>query len=150
MSRNCSRGWIVAIPLALLVSNLPVQAQTETSVPQLDIGKGASLGAGGSTVTVPIEVQCSARWEVLEAFVYIVQKGAQSSNATIPVDCGLDRPRLYNVEVSKGTAPFQPGEATATAYVLLQDTSGGGTTPLNDTATIIIRNVAGRPAPSDR
>jgi hypothetical protein len=150
MSRIFSCGWIVAIPMALLLSNPAVQAQTETSVPHLDIGKAASLGAGGNTVTVPIEVHCSARWEVLESFVYIVQKGAQSSNATIPVDCGLDRPRRYNVEVSKGTAPFEQGEATATAYVLLQDTSGGGTTALNDTATIIIRNVAGKAAPSDR
>jgi len=83
-------------------------------------------------------------------FVYIVQNSSQSSNAPIPVDCGMDRPRLYNVQVSAGPAPFEQGEAVATAYVLLQDTSSGSTIPLNDTATIIIRPVTGKTAPSER
>src|SRR5688572_17852894 len=88
----------------------------------------ASMALLAYAVTVPIEVQCSARWEVLEAFVYIVQNKAQAENAPIPVDCGMSSPRRYNVEVSAGPEAFEQGEATATAYVLLQDPQGGGTT----------------------
>jgi len=127
--------------LGFLLLSKPAHATTEAVVPVLEIGKGASLSAGGKAVAVPIEVQCSQRWEVLEAFVYIVQNTSQSSNAPIPVDCGIDRPRRYNVEVFAGDAPFEQGEAVATAYVLLQDPNSSTTVPLNDTATISIRAV---------
>ena len=145
MSSNRFRFSLGAIALGLMLQSAAVQAQTETAIPVLDIGKGASLSAGGNAVTVPIEVQCSARWEVLEAFVYIVQNKAQSANAPIPVDCGMSSPRRYDVEVFAGPEAFEQGEATATAYVLLQDPQGGGTTALNDTATIMIRTVTGKP-----
>ena len=147
---NLSRGFLGTVPLGFLLISIPALATTDVVVPAVEIGKGASLSAGNNAVTVPVEVQCSARWEVLEAFVYIVQNSSQSSNAPIPVDCGMDRPRLYNVQVSAGPAPFEQGEAVATAYVLLQDTSSGSTIPLNDTATIIIRPVTGKTAPSER
>lgn len=150
MSWNLSRAFLGTVPLGFLLLSVPALATTDAVVPVLDIGKGASLSAGNNAVTVPIEVQCSARWEVLEAFVYIVQNSSQSSNAPIPVDCGMDRPRRYNVEVSAGQVPFEQGEAVATAYVLLQDSSSGATVPLNDTATIMIRGVAGKTSPSER
>jgi hypothetical protein len=136
---NASRCLAAAILFTLSLPASPVRATTETVVPVLDIGKGASLAAGGNALMVPIEVQCSARWEVLEAFVSIVQNSTQSANAPIPVDCGMDRPRHYNVQVNAGQTPFEQGEATATAYVLLQDPDNGATMPLNDTATILIR-----------
>jgi hypothetical protein len=145
-----SRTLLAALVLGSLLHNAPAGATTEVAVPVLEIGKGASLSSGGAAVTVSVGVQCSSRWEVLEAFVYVTQNSAQSANAAIPVECGMDRPRQYNVQVSAGTAPFEQGEATATAYVLLQDADSGATTALNDTATILIRQVVQRSTPGER
>jgi hypothetical protein len=70
--------------------------------------------------------------------VYILQNTNQSANAAIPLDCEMDRARHYDVQVKAGKLPFEIGEATATAYVLLQDPDNGETMSLNDTATILL------------
>lgn len=137
----------LALLAGLSLAMPSARTTTDEVVPTLDIGQGASLGAGGNAVTVSIEVQCSDRWQVLEAFVSIVQNSTQSANAPLPVDCESEGPRPYNLQVHAGKAAFEQGEATATAYILLQDPDTGETMVLNDTAPILIRKVMDKSEP---
>jgi hypothetical protein len=129
----------LAAAFGIFVAASPVLADLEETIPVLRIGKAAALSTDG-TLAVPVHVQCGHRWEVVEAFVYVVQSGDQSANAVIPVECGANRERNYNVTVPAIKTGYDAGEATATAYVLLMDPDDGSTTPLNETATILIRS----------
>lgn len=121
--------------LPLLVAALAAaplaQAQEETV--------SASVGRFGefvdeSTVQVPVTVTCTAGANILESFVYIVQRESTSRFAFFNPACdGTAHTYVVTVRTEEGMA-FRRGPARVSGYVLL--TSGASTSP---TGKIIIR-----------
>ena len=85
---------------------------------QASIAQQATLVDGGAAVLVDVTVACAGGSDVLEAFVYVSQDGAQSPFTGIAVRCG-GRPRTYTVSVpAPSGGAFRAGSATASAFVL--------------------------------
>lgn len=107
----------------------------------VNVGKQARLVDEGRAVYIEVRITCSSDREVLEAFAYVVQNGNESDFGSIPLACA-DKPRHYLVRASvfPDNPAFQPGEATATAVVLLSDPLTGDTESREDSQQIKIRS----------
>jgi len=130
-----SLGAIVVVGLLSLAS--PALAQTRDGIPVAISPRGHVVEAH-QAVVVKVKVLCPAGYDVLEAFVYVVQDGHQSNDGAIPVSCD-GGPHKYAVRVpaSQGQA-FHRGQAQASAYVLVQDPNTGQTQDGQDTRDILI------------
>jgi hypothetical protein len=102
----------------------------------------ATLLEGGQAVEVKVRATCPTGYTVLEAFVYIGQEGNESDFAAIPLACqDKQKPRDFVIRVPAfpDNPPFHPGDATATAFVLIEDPATGGTLSGGDNRAIQIK-----------
>jgi hypothetical protein len=95
------------------------------------IATPGSLQDGGQTAVVRVTVRCEPGWVVLEALVTVSQPVTYGEGYPSAVCDG--RWHRSWVTTFSYDAPFEPGEATASAYILLEDpttfasVSGGAT-----------------------
>jgi hypothetical protein len=82
------------------------------------IADTATLSVDGQTVTVDVTASCARGWHVLEAFITISQPQATGMGG-IPLTC-TGKPQTFTVVVTSFGMAFQPGEAQASAFVLIE------------------------------
>lgn len=114
------------------------EAQTRTVL--VKIMPQASLLEDGNAVRVTTKIGCDPEaGEVLEAFVYVTQAGNESQFAGIPLRCTTQQDK-YQVRVAAyPDAPFTPGRARVSAFVLLYDPTTEETVSGGDTREVKIR-----------
>lgn len=114
------RAFLQAVALALLVvgSAAPAQARPLPPSPTVDLGSVARLAPDGGSVDIDLTASCPERWTVVEAVVSVSQ-GEASGDAPFPLTCtgGF---KLLTVTVESNAAPFQLGQAQATASVRIK------------------------------
>ena len=127
---TCLFAVVLAAALAAPVTGAPpgpVQASLHAQ---------ASLADGGAAVIVRVSVSCAGGSDVLEAFVYVTQDGAQSPFTPIPVRCGGPA-RTYAVRVPAPAGfTFHTGSAAASGYVLVD--KRGNVTSASPSATLTV------------
>jgi hypothetical protein len=137
MKRRLTHALLVAMLLTLTAALPLAYARQGVSV---KIGKQATLADGGRAVDLSIKVVCPAGRDVLEAFAYVSQDGNQSSFSPIPLVCdGRSQRQVVRVTAFPDSPAFQPGVATASAFILVLDPATGGTETGQDSQTINIR-----------
>jgi hypothetical protein len=121
---NTVLRWIkisrASLWLALLLAWSPALAREDLTATVRPAGR---LVNGSQSVEVQVRVRCALEGvEVLEAFVYVVQDGNQSSFAGLPVTCGRKSGmQVFKVTVSAFDFPFHRGAARATVFILTED-----------------------------
>lgn len=137
-----SEGVIVsprlrAVALAALVGLLlaggtrPAEARPIPPGPTVDLASAAGLAPDGSALEFHVLASCPDRWTVVEASVTVTQ-GQASGEASFPLTCtGAHMP--FRVTVRSSGAPFQLGEAQATASVVIKR---GRTQQAQDSETV--------------
>jgi len=115
---------LVVLVGVLVVLLAPRAAAQETLA--FEIGKKATLVDGGQAVDVQATVTCPAGGVVLEAFLYVTQKGNQSQFAFFQPVCD-GTPHPFTVRAQALDFVFQPGKAGVSGYLLL--TTGEATSP---------------------
>jgi hypothetical protein len=139
------KGFRLSLLLTLLTAALVVGLSPRTvharEALTVKIQPHATLLEAGQAVEVTVKVACdAASGTVLEAFMYVVQDGNQSSFAALPVVCdGKQRLSRVRVAMFPDSPPFQRGPALASAYILLLDPATGATVSGGDTGAIKIR-----------
>lgn len=124
--------FAVALTAALAA---PLRAAPPGPV-QASIDPQASLAGGGTAIVVQVSVACAGGSDVLEAFVYVAQDGAQSPFTAVPVRCG-GRGRTYAVRVpAPAGSAFHTGDAAASGYVLVD--KRGNVTSASPFATLAV------------
>lgn len=84
----------------------------------VEVADTAALSPDGQTVTIDVTASCARRWEVLEAFVTVSQPQTFGMGG-IPLTC-TGRPRTFTVNVTSLDLAFEPGDAQASALVLIE------------------------------
>lgn len=114
------RGVLTCLFAVVLTAALAASVSAAPPGPvQASIDPQASLADGGAAIVVRVSVACAGGSDVLEAFVYVTQDGAQSPFTAIPVRCG-GRGRTYTVRVpAPAGSTFHTGSATASGLVLV-------------------------------
>ena len=84
----------------------------------VEVADTATLGADAQTVSIEVTASCARRWEVLEAFVTVSQPQADGVGG-IPLTC-TGRPQTFTVTVTSFDQAFVPGDAQASALVLVE------------------------------
>ncbi len=105
----------------LMVALLPAGAASaqEEEVVTVEVGPTAKLIEGGQAVRVKVKVSCEPVDHVLEAWIPAVQQeDAFGQGFLHPVVCD-GRTRVHMEEVEALDAPFHPGEASVSAFVLV-------------------------------
>jgi hypothetical protein len=126
----------VTLAIVLLEFSLLVAPAYALDTVVVELGTEAALLDDGRAIELQVAVSCPKRHDVLEAFVYVGQDGNQSQFAGIPVRC-KGKLRQYVVRVlAFPDAPFHPGQANASAYVLVYDPDTGMTQSGSDGQTI--------------
>jgi hypothetical protein len=127
---------LVALGLAGPLA-LPVSAREAVA---LDFFPNAQLTDAGNSVQLRGRVRCAVEgFEVLEALVYVVQDGQTSSFGTVPVECsGHPGMQTFTTQVSAFDAPFEPGPASVSAYILLVDPVTQESLTVNTSAAITL------------
>jgi hypothetical protein len=100
----------------------------------VEIAATATLAEGGQAVIVEVTASCHAQWEVLEALVTVSQPQA-SGQGFLPLTC-TGRDHTFSVTVRSFGAAFEPGEAQASAFVLIE--RHGRTQQAQDSAVLQI------------
>jgi hypothetical protein len=115
-----ARAFLLAGVLALLVAGgaAPAQARPVPPSPTVALGSVARLAPDGRSVDIDLAASCPQRWTVVEAVVSVSQ-GQASGQAPFPLTC-TGGPKAFTVTVQSGGAPFQLGQAQATATVRIQ------------------------------
>lgn len=127
---TCLFAVLFAAALAAPVTGAPPGPVQASLDPQ------ASLADGGAAVVVRVSVSCAGGSDVLEAFVYVTQDGAQSPFAPIPVRCGGPA-RTYTVRVpAPAGSTFHAGTASGSGYVLVD--TRGNVTSASPSATLTV------------
>jgi hypothetical protein len=129
---------LLVVLFSLMALTLPVRTIEAQQSLAAEIGSEATL-LGTGDVLVRITISCRQDVQALEAFLYVTQEGLTSPLAGIPLRC-TNRPRIYLVRVQPPEAgSFQPGQATASGYMLLYDPATGMTESVSPTQPITIR-----------
>jgi hypothetical protein len=114
-----SASVVAAVMGACLVmlDGLQVDAapRPKASVEVADTGV---LAPDGQSVTLHITVSCARGWQVLEAFITISQPQTEGT-AGIPLSC-TGKVQTFAVTMPSLDAAFQPGDAQASAFVLIE------------------------------
>jgi hypothetical protein len=109
---------LAAAVLAAVLFATPVHAAPQTTI-TFSADPIAVATADGTSLTVRVTVGCPANHEVLEAFVYVTQAGAQSNFVGIPLMC---RPKgqeyTLTVPAPEGQV-WTAGPASLSGFVLL-------------------------------
>jgi hypothetical protein len=100
----------------------------------VEIADTAALAPDSQSVTIDITASCARGWQVLEAFITISQPQT-SGTAGIPISC-TGRVQTFAVTVPSLDAAFQPGDAQASAFVLIE--RRGRTQQAQDSETILL------------
>ena len=128
--RFCSH--VVATTLLFLaVATNTLAARDHVTV---KVGKRAQLIEGGQAVLVKMRAACEPGLEVLEAHVTVED---QFGFFSLPCD---GRPQKFEVRVEHLDGAFEPGEAFASAFVLVEDPETGDTVQAQDSRQITIRD----------
>jgi hypothetical protein len=127
--------WFLVVLLAVLLAAPAARAQEETV--SVSIGRFVEL-VDEDTVRVTATVTCTSGAEVLEAFLYVVQRsggGFINSDFSFfnPVCDGSPHTFVVTVQAAEGET-FRRGRASVSSFVLL--TSGASTSPSD---AVIIR-----------
>ena len=121
---------LVSVALLVLAAG-PVAAGTLT----------ASIDPAGrlvrNDVQLRLTIECDAGHNVLEAFVYVTQDGEQTQVAPIPLRCGSGR-TTYIVRVPAGSATLEPGSASASGYILVEDAGTGQVHSLSPSQSLVL------------
>jgi len=120
ISQRVRRFGLVGVVAALVAGGgLPAEAHPPTPT-RLDVllHSAAGLPPDGQSVGISLLARCPERWTVLQALATVSQPQA-SGQASFPLTCtGLFQ--SFGVAVQSSGAPFQLGEAQATAFVLIK------------------------------
>jgi hypothetical protein len=100
----------------------------------VEIADTGTLAPDGLAVTVDVTASCARGWQVLEAFITVSQPQA-SGMAGLPLTC-TGRAQAFTVTVQTLDLAFQPGEAQASALVLIE--RRGRTAQAQDTEVILL------------
>jgi uncharacterized membrane protein YeaQ/YmgE (transglycosylase-associated protein family) len=100
----------------------------------VEVADTAALAPDGQSVSIDITASCARGWQVLEAFVTISQPQT-SGTAGIPLSCS-GRAQTFAVTVPSLGAAFEPGDAQASAFVLIE--RRGRTQQAQDSETILL------------
>jgi hypothetical protein len=100
----------------------------------VEIAATATLAEGGQAVVVEVTASCHGQWQVLEALVTVSQAQA-SGQGFFPLTC-TGRDQTFSVTVRSFGGTFEPGEAQASAFVLIE--RRGGTQQAQDSAVLQI------------
>jgi hypothetical protein len=114
--------WLaLAVVVALLVASGALPAKAGAAAPTrltVELGSAVGLAPDGQSLGVSLLASCPERWSVLQALVTVSQPQA-SGQASFPLTCtGLFQ--AFTVTVQSSGAPFQLGEAQASALVLIK------------------------------
>lgn len=141
MGTSFKLAVVLSMALVLFSGLAPLRETYALESLSVDIKKEARLVEGGQSVELKGKVRCAVEnFEVLEAFVYIVQDGNNSEFAPIPVSCtGRPNAEVFYVIVSGLDFVFHPGEATASVFILLVDPLTEETLSLSEVENIRIR-----------
>lgn len=83
----------------------------------VEVADTATLSLGGQTVTIDVTASCARGWQVLEAFVTVSQPQATGMTG-MPLTC-TGKPQTFTVTLTSFGLPFEPGQAQASAFVLI-------------------------------
>jgi hypothetical protein len=111
-----SVGLAAAVAGSLAVAS-PVDAAPKAKA-SVEVADTATLGPGGQTAVIEVTASCARGWQVLEAFVTISQPQAFGMGG-IPLSC-TGKAQTFAVTVTSPDQPFQPGQAQASAFVLIE------------------------------
>ncbi len=106
---------------------------------RVDVRPPGRLLDNGSAVLLRVAASCREGLEVLEAFVYVTQDGEQSQFAGIPVSCNGRSQRFVVRVATFEDARLEPGEAQASAYLLVQDPDSSTTHQVQDVQLVRLR-----------
>jgi hypothetical protein len=115
------RAFALAAVAAFLVAGGALPAEAGSPVPtrlNVELGSAAGLAPDGQSVGISLLARCPERWSVLQALVTVSQPQV-SGQASFPLTC-TELFQAFTVTVQSSGAPFQLGEAQATALVLIQ------------------------------
>jgi hypothetical protein len=126
----------VSVVATLMAFSVTLAAPQVDAVPRpkasVEVADIAALAPDGQSVTIDITTSCARGWQVLEAFITISQP-LTSGTAGIPFSC-TGRVQTFAVTVSSLGVAFQPGDAQASAFVLVE--RRGRTQQAQDSVTI--------------
>jgi hypothetical protein len=109
----------VALTVVFAGLLLPGPASAATKTISVSVDPIAVATAGGTSLTVRMTVACPAGYDVLEAFIYVVQGDTTSNFVGIPLEC-RNKPQDYTLAVP---APDQhvwtAGPASLSGYILI-------------------------------
>jgi hypothetical protein len=124
-------GLAALVGLLLAGATRPAEARPIPPGPTVDLASAAGLAPDGSALEFHVLASCPDRWTVVEASVAVTQ-GQSSGEASFPLTCtGASMP--FRVTVHSSGAPFQLGEAQATASVVIKR---GRTEQAEDSETV--------------
>jgi hypothetical protein len=111
---------VVAAVIASLVVTLDALQVDAAPRPKasVEVADTAALAPDGQSVTFDVTASCARGWQVLEAFITISQPQTDGT-AGIPLSC-TRRAQTFTVTASSLDAAFQPGDAQASALVLIE------------------------------
>jgi hypothetical protein len=121
--RHCRRlaasvGLVAgAVAFLSVVPTAPSDAAPKPQV-SVEVADIATLGSDGQTVSIEVTASCARPWRVLEAFVTISQPQA-SGMGGIRLSC-TGRAQTFAVTVTSFGLAFEPGDAQASAFVLIE------------------------------
>jgi hypothetical protein len=122
-NRRTALLGVLVVAAALLgpAITAPAGADPKPKV-TVDIAATATLAEGGQAVVVEVTASCHQQWQVLEALVTVSQPQA-SGQGFFPLTC-TGRAQTFSVTVRSFGGAFEPGQAQASAFVLIERRSG--------------------------
>jgi hypothetical protein len=129
------RPSLLATSVGLLMLLLPAAAGGQTTA-TVKVKPHAVLTADGGAVLVTVSVRCTLGPgdQLLEGLVSVSQQQASGTGALNPA-CDGTRERIV-VQVPTTGALFEPGAATASAFLLFLDPESGTTVSAQDSRTL--------------
>jgi hypothetical protein len=125
--------------LLLLVVNLWAGTALARAPIAVSVNHAGSLSSNGEVVTLSGKIRCAPGYEVLEAFIYVVQDQNTSQFAALPVTCDGRTHRFLVTVPAYPDSGFHAGRASASGYILLQDPATGNTVSTSPTGTLRLR-----------
>jgi hypothetical protein len=117
----------IVLVLLVLAGLLSVGVGPAVSAPDkvsVHIRRNATISDDGLHVVIKVRVRCPEEPPLLEAFAYLNQQGNESQFGGLNPTCDGRWHRMPVSVDSFEEAPFHPGRARATAFVLLCDEAG--------------------------
>ena len=133
------RRLVSGLAIAVLVSILAAGCQPVRDPARVALAvRGARVVDDGAGATVRVRARCLEGLEVLEAFVTISQDGVSSDMAPISLHCdGTLQRSVPRVDALDGA--YTPGEAQASAFVLVMEPESSETHQAQDTEVVVLR-----------